>query len=114
MRQATVVVAGFPFTFSDEFGLPFTFRFSFLRLNVRAVRSAFRMPSRTKCHSVLSAIFRRNLSLATGIFQFYLLHAMQFGLFKKPKFFAAFLSVGGLLPEDSILKERLVLFQLTE
>jgi hypothetical protein len=39
---------------------------------------------------------------------------MQFGLFKKPKFFAVFLSVGGLLPEDSILKERLVFFQLTE
>jgi hypothetical protein len=54
------------------------------------------------------------LSLAFGILQFYLRCAMQFGLYKKPKFFAAFLSVGGLLPEDSILKERLVLFQLIE
>jgi hypothetical protein len=36
------------------------------------------------------------------------------GFFKKPKFFDAFLSVGGLLPEDSILKERLVFFQLIE
>jgi hypothetical protein len=36
------------------------------------------------------------------------------GFFKKPKFFDAFLLVGGLLPEDSILKERLVFFQLIE
>jgi hypothetical protein len=54
------------------------------------------------------------LSLAISILRYDPLCAMQFGLFKKPKFFAAFLSVGGLLPEDSILKERLVFFQLTE
>jgi hypothetical protein len=60
------------------------------------------------------AIFRRNLSLAISILRFDPLCAMQFGLFKKPKFFAAFLSVGGLLPEDSILKERLVLFLMIE
>jgi hypothetical protein len=33
---------------------------------------------------------------------------------KTEVFKIAFLSVGGLLPEDSILKERLVLFQLIE
>jgi hypothetical protein len=34
--------------------------------------------------------------------------------FQKTGVFCAFLSVGGLLPEDSILKERLVFFQLIE
>jgi hypothetical protein len=34
--------------------------------------------------------------------------------FKKPKFFAAFLSVGCLLPEDSILKELLDFFLMIE
>jgi hypothetical protein len=63
---------------------------------------------------VLLAIFRRKLSLAIGISRFDPFCAMQFGLFKKPKFSVAFLSAGGLLPEDSILKERLVFFLMTE
>lgn len=94
--------------------LPFTRRLSVLRLNFWAVRSAFRMPSRTKCRSVLLAIFRRKLSFAICFSRFYPFFAMQCGLFKKTEVFCAFLSVGGLLPEDSILKERLVLFQLIE
>jgi hypothetical protein len=54
------------------------------------------------------------LLLAIGISRFDLLCAMQFGLFQKTEVFCAFLPVGGLLPEDSILKERLVFFQLIE
>jgi hypothetical protein len=63
---------------------------------------------------VLQAIFRRNLPLSTAFGGLTRFVPCSLGFFKKPKFFDAFLSVGGLLPEDSILKERLVFFQLIE
>jgi len=58
--------------------------------------------------------FPKNFAFFNSFSRFYPFFAMQCGLFKKTEVFCAFLSVGGLLPEDSILKERLVLFQLIE
>jgi hypothetical protein len=62
---------------------------------------------------VIPVISRRSfpVSINNQVFAF---HVVQSGHFKKPEFFVAFLSVGCLLPEDSILKERLELFQLIE
>jgi hypothetical protein len=111
MRQATVIKAGIVIHLFRWIHCPVLTSLAFYGINLEQSVRLSGLPSRTKCLSVLLAISGRILLQAIGILRCNPFCALQYGLQKTKVLCCACLAAGGLLPEDSILKERLESFR---